>query len=146
MTAYAQAPFQPPPTPARLVVETLHGVTLTDRFRFGTFAIHVLPQHGISTRQTEAVESTKLLQSVMGAIDVAVFAFDGDEHIRLANRAAAALLRRHPDSLVGLSAVEAGIDSLLEGPPVSSESHTFPGRAGRWPSRTSSSTTRWAKR
>jgi two-component system nitrogen regulation sensor histidine kinase NtrY len=86
----------------------------------------------LRAQRFEAIEASGLLNKVLAEIDVAVFAFDGDGHIRLANRAAAALLRRHPDSLVGLSAVEAGIDSLLEGPPVSSESHTFPGRAGRW--------------
>jgi len=32
--ALAQAAFAPPPTPARPVVETLHGVTLTDRYRW----------------------------------------------------------------------------------------------------------------
>ncbi|HEX6945059.1 MAG TPA: S9 family peptidase, partial [Casimicrobiaceae bacterium] len=32
--AFAQAPFAPPVTPARPVVETLHGVTLTDRYRW----------------------------------------------------------------------------------------------------------------
>ena len=32
----------------------------------------------LQRQRTEAVESTKLLQSVMGAIDVAVFAFDMD--------------------------------------------------------------------
>lgn len=34
MTAHAQSPFEPPATPAKPVVETLHGVTLTDRFRW----------------------------------------------------------------------------------------------------------------
>ena len=36
----------------------------------------------LQRQRTEAVESTALLQSVMGAIDVAVFAFDMDEHLR----------------------------------------------------------------
>ncbi|GIK85691.1 MAG: prolyl endopeptidase [Betaproteobacteria bacterium] len=34
LTVRAEAPFAPPATPARPVVETLHGVTLTDRFRW----------------------------------------------------------------------------------------------------------------
>lgn len=34
IAAFAQAPFAPPATPARPVVETLHGVTLTDRYRW----------------------------------------------------------------------------------------------------------------
>jgi prolyl oligopeptidase len=33
-TAFAGAPFAPPATPSRPVVETLHGVTLTDRYRW----------------------------------------------------------------------------------------------------------------
>jgi two-component system nitrogen regulation sensor histidine kinase NtrY len=86
----------------------------------------------LRTQRFEALEASALLNKVLAEIDVAVFAFDGDERIRLVNRAAAALLRRHPDSLVGLSAAEIGLHELLEGPPVSSESHTFPGRAGRW--------------
>src|SRR4029078_7393818 len=38
-------------------------------------------------QRSEAVESTALLTSVMGAIDVAVFAFDMDEKRALANPA-----------------------------------------------------------
>jgi nitrogen fixation/metabolism regulation signal transduction histidine kinase len=66
-------------------------------------------------------------------VDVAVLAFEGDDdRIRLANRAASELLRRHPSALLGLTAVETGVEDLLEGPAVSSESHIFPGRGGRW--------------
>jgi nitrogen fixation/metabolism regulation signal transduction histidine kinase len=79
-----------------------------------------------------AMEATALLRTVMAEIDVAVFAFDGDERLRLANRAAGELLRRHPDALIGLAATEIGFDGLLEGPRVTNEAHTFPGRAGRW--------------
>jgi two-component system, NtrC family, nitrogen regulation sensor histidine kinase NtrY len=86
----------------------------------------------LRTQRFAAMEASALLNKVLAEIDVAVFAFDGDERIRLANRAAGALLRRHPDALHGLSAEEIGFHGLLEGPPVSSESHTFPGRAGRW--------------
>jgi nitrogen fixation/metabolism regulation signal transduction histidine kinase len=86
----------------------------------------------LRSQRFAAMESSALLNKVLAEVDVAVFAFDGDERIRLANRAAGELLRRHPDSLLGLSAEEIGFHDLLEGPPVSSESHTFPGRAGRW--------------
>jgi nitrogen fixation/metabolism regulation signal transduction histidine kinase len=86
----------------------------------------------LRSQRFAAMEASALLNKVLAEIDVAVFAFDGDGRIRLANRAAGALLRRHPDALPGLSAEEIGCHDLLEGPPVSSESHTFPGRAGRW--------------
>jgi nitrogen fixation/metabolism regulation signal transduction histidine kinase len=86
----------------------------------------------LRSQRFEALEASALLNKVLAEIDVAVFAFDGDERIRLVNRAAAELLRRHPDALMGLAAAEVGLEGLLEGPPVSNESHTFPGRAGRW--------------
>ena len=86
----------------------------------------------LRSQRFEALEASALLNKVLAEIDVAVFALDGEDRVRLANRAAGALLRRHADALIGLSAVEVGLDVLLEGPPVSSESHTFPGRAGRW--------------
>jgi len=86
----------------------------------------------LRSQRFAALESSALLNKVLAEVDVAVFAFDGDGQVRLANRAAGALLRRHPEALLGLSAEEVGLHELLEGPPVSSESHTFPGRAGRW--------------
>jgi two-component system nitrogen regulation sensor histidine kinase NtrY len=86
----------------------------------------------LRSQRFEALEASALLNKVLAEIDVAVLAFDGDDRIRLANRAAGTLLRRHPEALLGLSAAEAGFENLLEGPPVSSEAHTFPGRAGRW--------------
>ena len=86
----------------------------------------------LRSQRFEALEASALLNKVLAEIDVAVLAFDGDNRIRLANRAAGELLRRHSDALLGLSAAEAGFETLLEGPAVSNESHTFPGRAGRW--------------
>ncbi|HLB83910.1 MAG TPA: hypothetical protein VJK00_04205, partial [Steroidobacteraceae bacterium] len=86
----------------------------------------------LRAQRFEAVEASALLNKVLAEIDVAVLAFDGDDRIRLANRAAGALLKRFPHALVGLSAAELGLAGLLEGPPVSSESHAFPGHAGRW--------------
>jgi len=86
----------------------------------------------LRAQRFEALEASALLQKVLAEVDVAVLAFDGDGNIRLANRAAGELLRRHPDAVVGMSAEQAGVDRLLEGPPVSSETHAFPGRAGRW--------------
>jgi nitrogen fixation/metabolism regulation signal transduction histidine kinase len=86
----------------------------------------------LRSQRFEALEASALLHKVLAEIDVAVLAFDGEDRIRLANRAAGQLLRRHPDVLIGLTAAETGIGELLEGPSVSSESHAFPGRSGRW--------------
>ena len=46
----------------------------------------------LQRQRTEAVESTALLQSVMGAIDVAVFALDMDGKLMLVNPAAERLI------------------------------------------------------
>ena len=86
----------------------------------------------LRAQRFEALEASALLHKVLAEIDVAVLAFDGENRIRLANRAAGALLRRHPDVMVGLTAAETGTESLLEGARVSSESHAFPGHNGRW--------------
>jgi nitrogen fixation/metabolism regulation signal transduction histidine kinase len=86
----------------------------------------------LRAQRFEAIEASALLNKVLAEIDVAVLAFDGDDNVRLANRAAGELLHRHAEALIGLSAAETGFDSLLEGPKVSAELHTFPGRSGRW--------------
>jgi len=86
----------------------------------------------LRSQRFEALEASALLNKVLAEIDVAVLAFDGDDRIRLANRAAGELLRRHPEALIGLTAAETGFETLIEGPEVSNESYTFPGRAGRW--------------
>jgi nitrogen fixation/metabolism regulation signal transduction histidine kinase len=86
----------------------------------------------LRAQRFEAVEASALLNKVLAEIDVAVFAFDGDERLRLVNRAAGELLRRHPDALIGLAASEIGFEGLIDGPRVTNEAHTFPGRAGRW--------------
>ena len=86
----------------------------------------------LRAQRFEALEASALLHKVLSEIDVVVLAFDGENMIRLANRAAGELLRRRPETLVGLSAAEAGLAELLEGPAVASESFAFPARSGRW--------------
>ncbi len=86
----------------------------------------------LRSQRFEALEASALLNKVLAEIDVSVLAFDGEDRVRLANRAAGELMRRHPDALMGRSAAEIELDGLLEGPTVTNESHTFPGRAGRW--------------
>jgi nitrogen fixation/metabolism regulation signal transduction histidine kinase len=69
----------------------------------------------LQRQRTEAVESTALLTSVMGAIDVAVFAFDMDEHLVLANPAAERLVGKPSHTLLGKHARELRLDKCLEG-------------------------------
>lgn len=86
----------------------------------------------LRAQRFEAIEASALLDKVLTEIDVAVFAFDEEQRIRLANRAAGELLKRHHGALAGLTAAEAGVAGLLEGPPLRAESHVFPARGGRW--------------
>jgi two-component system nitrogen regulation sensor histidine kinase NtrY len=69
----------------------------------------------LQRQRTEAVESTALLQSVMGAIDVAVFAFDMDEKLVLANPAAQRLLGKQSVEMLGRHARDLRLERYLEG-------------------------------
>jgi nitrogen fixation/metabolism regulation signal transduction histidine kinase len=69
----------------------------------------------LQRQRTEAVESTKLLQSVMGAIDVAVFAFDMEEHLVLVNPAGERLLGEPAARLLGRPARQLRLAQCLEG-------------------------------
>jgi nitrogen fixation/metabolism regulation signal transduction histidine kinase len=86
----------------------------------------------LRSQRFEAIEASALLNKVLTEIDMAVFAFDEDQRIRLANRAGGELLRRRHEALVGLTAAEAGLAAVLDGPALRAESHVFPGRGGRW--------------
>jgi nitrogen fixation/metabolism regulation signal transduction histidine kinase len=69
----------------------------------------------LQRQRTEAVESTALLTSVMGAIDVAVFAFDMDERLVLANPAAERLIGQPAARLLGREAHDLRLDRCLTG-------------------------------
>lgn len=69
----------------------------------------------LQRQRTEAVESTALLTSVMGAIDVAVFAFDMDERLVLVNPAAERLLGQPAARLLGRAASDLRLHACLEG-------------------------------
>jgi nitrogen fixation/metabolism regulation signal transduction histidine kinase len=69
----------------------------------------------LQRQRSEAVESTALLTSVMGAIDVTVFAFDREEKLVLANPAAERLLSARATHLLGRGARELRLDRYLTG-------------------------------
>ena len=69
----------------------------------------------LQRQRSEAVESTALLTSVMGAIDVAVFAFDMDEKLVLANPAAERLLNRRGADMLGHDAGGLRLHNYLSG-------------------------------
>ena len=69
----------------------------------------------LQRQRSEAVESTALLTSVMGAIDVAVFAFDMDEKLVLANPAAERLLNRSGADILSKDARALRLERYLTG-------------------------------
>ncbi len=83
-------------------------------------------------QRLSAVEATALLSNVLGEIDVAIFAVDADDRLRLVNRAGAALLGSTPTELIDRTAVELGLDEYLSGAATRTLDRDFPGARGRW--------------
>jgi two-component system nitrogen regulation sensor histidine kinase NtrY len=79
-----------------------------------------------------ALEATSLLRTVMEEIPVAVFSFDPDRRLRLANRAGERLLARPIERLLGRTAAELGLATFLGIGGPSIVAGTFPGGTGRW--------------
>ncbi len=79
-----------------------------------------------------ALEATTLLRKVMEEIDVAVFAFDGEQTLRLVNRAGERLLGEPAERLLARNAVSLGLEHYLGGEPEQTVQRTFPGGSGRW--------------
>ncbi len=78
------------------------------------------------------MEATALLRAVMAEIDVAVFAFDGEQRLRLVNRAGETLLGSSADRLIGRSAADVGLKGALEERSGRLVDLDFAGRAGRF--------------
>jgi two-component system nitrogen regulation sensor histidine kinase NtrY len=82
-----------------------------------------------------ALEATALLRTVMAEIDVAVFAFDGKQRLRLVNRAGERLLAQPATRLLGRTSSELGLAACLnreEGEGAHTLQMVFPGGFGRW--------------
>ncbi len=79
-----------------------------------------------------ALEATALLRKVMEEIDVAVFAFDRQQSLRLVNRAAERLLAQPAERLLARDATSLGLAEYLVGPAEQTIQRAFPGATGRW--------------
>jgi two-component system, NtrC family, nitrogen regulation sensor histidine kinase NtrY len=79
-----------------------------------------------------ALEATALLRTVMSKIDVAVFAFDMDERLRLVNDAGEQLMGQPAERLLGHSAMELGLEECLRGEPTRTLQITSDEGVGRW--------------
>lgn len=81
-----------------------------------------------------AMEATALLRTVMAEIEVAVFAFDDHQKLRLVNRAGEKLLAQPTARLLGRTGQELGLAPCLEQENEVGETMqlVFPGGVGRW--------------
>ncbi len=79
-----------------------------------------------------SLEATALLRTVMGEIDVAVFAFDDQRKLRLANRAGERLLGRPVEQLLWRTADDINLAACLEGNAPRVLNIAFPGGSGQW--------------
>jgi two-component system nitrogen regulation sensor histidine kinase NtrY len=79
-----------------------------------------------------ALEATTLLRKVMEEINVAVFAFDGEQKLRLVNRAGERLMGEPAERVLGRDAIALGLGDYLVGDPQQTVQRNFAGGAGRW--------------
>jgi two-component system nitrogen regulation sensor histidine kinase NtrY len=86
----------------------------------------------LQEQRLSALEATALLRTVMEEINIAIFAFDGERKLRLANHAAQLLLARPAERILGRDAAELGLAECLEGEPARLLTTSFPGGSGRW--------------
>lgn len=79
-----------------------------------------------------AVEATALLRKVLEEVDLAVFAFDESETLRLLNRAGEALLGQSSKRVIGTPAAELHLQETLSGIAPRTIELNHPGGTGRW--------------
>src|SRR5438445_12894429 len=79
-----------------------------------------------------ALEANARLRTVMEEINLAVFAFDDAQRLRLVNRAGERLLAQPAERLLGRTAGELGLADCLRNESTRALSMTFPGGIGRW--------------
>lgn len=86
----------------------------------------------LQEQRLSALEATALLRTVMEEIEIAIFAFDAEGKLRLANHAAQLLVQKPAERILGRDASELGLAECLQGEPARILNLTFPGGSGRW--------------
>ena len=86
-------------------------------------------------QRLDALEATALLRKIMLEIDVAVFAFDAEDTLRLVNRAGEKLLAQPAERLLGRPASSLGLGEFLHHDTPRVINREFAGLSGRWEAR-----------
>jgi PAS domain S-box-containing protein len=107
------------------------GASLDDGLALALFEVNTLSDT-LRAQRLRALEATALLRRVIEEIDVAVFAFDGAQRLRLVNRGGERLLGMPVERLLGMDASALGLAGCLQGETPRTLEAAFPGGAGRW--------------
>jgi len=91
----------------------------------------------LRSQRLGAMEASTLLRRVMDEIDVAVFAFDEQQKLRLVNPAGARVVDLSVERMLGRTAAQMGLEEPLQGESPRAIDLTLPGARGRWEARRS---------
>ena len=86
----------------------------------------------LRSQRLGAMEASALLRTVMSEIDVAVYAFDDQQRLRLVNRAGARVLDQPEERLLGRTAEQLGLSEPLGGETPRAMDIALPGARARW--------------
>ena len=104
--------------------------------RDGAFGSMILELNSLADalreQRLDELEAVSLLRNVLGEIDVAVFAFDGEHRLRMLNGAGERLLGMTAETAMGSEAEGLGLAECLTGEPERTLSLDVPGGEGRW--------------
>lgn len=104
--------------------------------RDGAFGSMILELNSLAEalreQRLDELEAVSLLRNVLGEIDVAVFAFDGEHRLRMLNGAGERLLGMTAETAMGRGAEDLGLADCLSGEPERTLSLDVPGGEGRW--------------
>ena len=107
------------------------GASPDDGLGLALLEVNILSET-LRSQRLHALEATALLRRVIEEIDVAVFAFDQSQRLRLVNRGGERLLGLPVERLMGMEATALGLAACLEGDTPRTLEAAFPGGAGRW--------------
>jgi nitrogen fixation/metabolism regulation signal transduction histidine kinase len=107
------------------------GASTDDGLGLALFEVNTLSDT-LRSQRLHALEATALVRRVIEEIDVAVFAFDHTQRLRLVNRGGERLLGQPVERLLGMEAAALGLASCLEGETPRTVEAAFAGGAGRW--------------
>jgi two-component system, NtrC family, nitrogen regulation sensor histidine kinase NtrY len=134
----------------KAVIEPLRGLTnVVESYRSGDYTmrsnrellgdalgdlVHEINSLGDTLHQQRlrAMEAIALIEKLIGAIDIAVLAFDSEGCLRLHNPAAAQLLGLESRTATPQTAANLGLEDFLKDEPRTRTAATVAGRSGRW--------------